>query len=157
MSVLRTDAATGFQALTDDPSLKDARISIEIGNPKNINKNPVAEKAIQELEEELTREPQLHSLITDVALARVTARLNSRIRTDGLSAREIFLQRDQFTNNQIDFTDKSLIAAKHDRAVKNNTASATSKAHGRPPRPTQNISVGDPSFFLVRGAIFRPP
>ena len=143
MSVLRTDAATGFQALTDDPSLKDARISIEIGNPKNINKNPVAEKAIQELEEELTREPQLHSLITDVALARVTARLNSRIRTDGLSAREIFLQRDQFTNNQIDFTDKSLIAAKHDRAVKNNTASAASKAHGRPPRPTQNISAGD--------------
>ena len=143
VSVLRTDAATGFQALTEDPSLKDARISIEVGNPKNINKNPVAEKAIQELEEELTREPQLHSLITDVALARVTARLNSRIRTDGLSAREIFLQRDQFTNNQIEFTDKSLIAAKHDRAVKNNTASAKSKAHGRPPRHAQSISVGD--------------
>ena len=142
-SVIRTDAATGFQALTSDPTLKEARISIEIGNPKNINKNPVAERAIQDLEEELSREPQLLSHITEVALARVTARLNARIRTDGLSAREIFFQRDQFTNNQIEFSDRSVITAKHNRAVKNNVYSADSKAHGKPPRPTQNINVGD--------------
>ena len=142
-SVIRTDAATGFQALTSDPALESARIFIEIGNPKNINKNPVAEKAIQELEEELSREPQFLSHVTEVALARITARLNARIRTDGLSAREMLYQRDQFTNNQINLSDRSIIAAKHDRAVRNNLSSAISKSHGKPPRSSQNIQVGD--------------
>ena len=95
------------------------------------------------MEEELSREPQLLLHVTEVALARVTARLNSRIRTDGLSAREIFFQRDQFTNNQIEFSDRSVINAKHNRAVKNNVYSADSKAHGKPPRPAQNINIGD--------------
>ena len=43
--VIRTDPASGFKALTDDLLLKHHRIIIEIGNAKNGNKNPVAERA----------------------------------------------------------------------------------------------------------------
>ena len=52
------------------------RISLEIGNHKNRNKNPVAKRAVQELEDEiLRREPNCRS-ITPLFLAIVTAGLN---------------------------------------------------------------------------------
>ena len=87
----------GPRLLVNEDELESSRIAIEIGNPKNVNKNPVAEKAIQEVEEELCR-LQPNEQVTDTALAKTVASLNSRIRTDGLSAREIMFQRDQFTN-----------------------------------------------------------
>ena len=53
---MRTDAALTFQALMNDETLIHHRIPIEVGCIKNPNKNPVAEKAIQELEEEILRQ-----------------------------------------------------------------------------------------------------
>ena len=141
-SSVRTDAATGFQALVNDDELDSSRIAVEIGNPKNVNKNPVAEKAIQEVEEELCR-LQPNKQVTDTALAKTVASLNSRIRTDGLSSREIMFQRDQFTNAQIPVNDRNLISAKHSRSVLNNASSAKSKAHGRPPHPSADTTPGD--------------
>ena len=143
LSSVRTDAATGFQALVNDAELESTRIAVEIGNPKNVNKNPVAEKAIQEVEEELCRLSQPNKQVTDTALAKTVASLNSRIRTDGLSAREIMFQRDQFTNSQIPVNDRSLISAKHSRSTLNNISSAKSKAHGRPPHPPTDTTPGD--------------
>ena len=55
-AVVRTDAAPAFQALINDATLIHHRISIEVKRVKNPNKNPVAEKAIQELEEEILRQ-----------------------------------------------------------------------------------------------------
>ena len=48
-AVIRTDPPHGFKALIDDPLLKKHRIIIELGQAKNPNKNPVAERAVQEL------------------------------------------------------------------------------------------------------------
>ena len=53
-AVIRTDPAPGFKALVDNPLLKKHRITIELGQAKNPNKNPVAERAVQELETELS-------------------------------------------------------------------------------------------------------
>ena len=55
-AVIRTDPAPGFKALVNDPLLKKHRITIELGQAKNPNKNPVAERAVQELEVELLRQ-----------------------------------------------------------------------------------------------------
>ena len=44
-----------MNCLATDPALKKYGLTIEIGRLKNKNKNPVAEKAIQELEYELKR------------------------------------------------------------------------------------------------------
>ena len=52
---MRTDPAPGFQALYNDTLLKKHRITVEIGRVKNRIKNPVAERAIQELEEEIPK------------------------------------------------------------------------------------------------------
>ena len=39
--------------ITEDFLLKHHRITIEIGNAKNRNKNPIAERVVQEVENEL--------------------------------------------------------------------------------------------------------
>ena len=52
-AVIRTDPAPGFVALKNDPVLQRLNISIDIGRVKNVNKNPVAERAISELLDEV--------------------------------------------------------------------------------------------------------
>lgn len=58
-AIIRTDPAPRFDALVNYERLLLPRISIEIADAKSLNKNPVAERAIQELEHELLlQEPQ---------------------------------------------------------------------------------------------------
>lgn len=54
-AVDRTNPAPGFAALAGDESLATHRLVVEVGNAKNINKNPVVEKAIQEIQGEILR------------------------------------------------------------------------------------------------------
>lgn len=51
-AVIRTDPAPGFVALVNDNLLSQNSMGIEVGWAKNKNKNPIAEKAVQELESE---------------------------------------------------------------------------------------------------------
>jgi hypothetical protein len=66
----------------------------------NTIKNPVAERerAIQELEEEILRHDPVCRAVSPLMLSVATARLTSKIRSRGLSSREMLLQRDQFLN-----------------------------------------------------------
>ena len=61
---------------------------------------------------------------------RATALLNARIRNRGLSAREMWYQRDQFTNEQLPIHDRSLIMDQHKNRCINHRYSAASKAAG---------------------------
>ena len=142
-AVIRTDPAPGFSALCHDRLLESYNIRIEVGRPKNMDKNPVAEKAICELEDELLRHDSLGGSVTSLTLSVATARLNSRLRSSGLSAREMLTQRDQFTCEQVPFSDMDLITTQHDQRQKNHPYSVKSKAQSRgvPPEPT--IQVGD--------------
>ncbi|KAK3742099.1 hypothetical protein QZH41_007659 [Actinostola sp. cb2023] len=142
-AVIRTDPAPGFKALTVDQLLCHHRITLEIGNAKNCNKNPVAEKAVQELESELLRQDPLGGAISPVTLAIATASLNSRIRSRGLSAREMWTQRDQFSNSQIPLNDQDLITKQNQQRLANHPHSETSKAPVAPPRTTTRVETGD--------------
>ena len=51
--MVHVDSAPGFIALKDDQTLKLKGIELEYGRVKNLNKNSVADKAIQELELEI--------------------------------------------------------------------------------------------------------
>lgn len=141
--VIRTDNAPGFISLVDDSHLKDHKIHLDPGRVKNPNKNPVAEKAIQELEHEILRVIKSPGPLSALTLHNATTCLNSRIRTDGLSAREILFQRDQFTNSQIPVNDRSIITAKHERAVYNHRYSEKAKAGHRAAHPEADVRVGD--------------
>ncbi|VDI36804.1 Hypothetical predicted protein [Mytilus galloprovincialis] len=140
--VVRVDPAPGFRPLCDDSYLKQLNISIEIGRVKNRNKNPVADKAIAELEDELLREERDHSPLSENTLVIATTRLNSRLRQRGLSSRELWTQRSQFTHEQLPISDMNLIRAQHEARNKNHGFSENSKC-SRPGRPTPDINIGD--------------
>lgn len=150
-AVIRTDPAPGFVALCNDELLNRHRISIEVGRVKNKNKNPVAEKAIRELESEILRQDPGCSVVTPVLLSLSTARMNSRIRNRGLSAREMWTQRDQFSNVQIPLKDSELIERQHELRTANHPMSERSKCpNNRHPSQCQ-VNVGDLVYITSDG------
>ncbi|VDI36235.1 Hypothetical predicted protein [Mytilus galloprovincialis] len=142
-AVIRTDPASGFKTLVKDELLARQRITIELGRPKNVNKNPVAEKAIQELEDEILRSNPSSPVLTPLTLSLVTARLNTRIRNRGLSAREMWTQRDQFSNNQIPLADQNLIIAQHEQRLKNHPHSEKTKCPSGKLPVCPDLEIGD--------------
>ncbi|CAB4001634.1 Retrovirus-related Pol poly from transposon opus [Paramuricea clavata] len=116
-AVIRTDPAPGLKALVNNPLLHSHRLSIEIGQVKNSNKNPVAERAVQELQNELLRQDP----------------------SDG----EMWYQQDQFSNSQLPIDDRQLITSLHETHVKNHPYSEKSKApHGKMLLPPY-LHIGD--------------
>jgi len=143
VAVVHTDPASGFLALRNDELLREFRIAIETGCAKNVNKNPVAERAVQELEEELLKQQPDGGPVSMLILAVATARLNSRIRSRGLSAREMWLQRDQFSNTQIPISDRTLISEQHTLRSQNHLHSERSKAPKSICPPRAEVNIGD--------------
>lgn len=91
LSEVRVDPAPGLASLRDDPVLKQHGVTVLPGDEKNKNKNPVAERAVQEMEMELLRIQPEKGPVSKVTLALATANTNSRVRHDGLSARELWI------------------------------------------------------------------
>ena len=141
-AVVRTDPAPGFKALTEDQTLKHHRITLDLGHPKNHNKNLVAERAVQEFANELLRHDPLGGPMTLLTLAVATASLNARIHSCGLSFREMWTQWDQFSNHQIPLHNQSIIVNQRGRVI-NHTHSEKAKAPILRCRPANNITVGD--------------
>ncbi|CAC5396858.1 unnamed protein product [Mytilus coruscus] len=136
------DPAPGFRPLCDDSYLKQLNISIEIGRVNNQNKNPVADKAIAELEDELLREERDQSPLSENTLVIATTRLNSRLRQRGLSSRELWTQRNQFTRELLPISDMNLIRAQHEARNKNHGFREILKC-SRPARPIPDVFIGD--------------
>jgi hypothetical protein len=139
---IRVDSAPGFVALVNDAILASHGIKIVVGRVKNPNKNPVAEHAVEELGLECLQVSPEGGPISKVTLALATANMNSRIRRSGLSAHEIWTQRDQFTGEQLPIIDRQLILSQDISRRQNHGPSAKSKAHGKTNTPTSDISVG---------------
>lgn len=62
---------------------------VSVGCIDNRNKNPVAEKAVLELEEELLGHEPHQGLVTELSLVVATARVNSRLRDQDLSSQAL--------------------------------------------------------------------
>ena len=87
-AVIRVDPAPSFVSLHNHDGLKHLNVSLEIGRIKN--KNLVAEKALQELEEELLRQEPGGGSVNETGLAIATARLNSRLSHQGVPSRKLW-------------------------------------------------------------------
>ena len=141
-AVIRVDPAPGFVSLKNDSFLNKYNITVQIGRAKNPNKNPVAEKAIRELETEMLKLDPHGGPLTNVQLSICVARLNARIRNQGFSAREIWTHRDQYTNEQIPLVDKDIVLKQHQIRQDNHHYSTQSK-YPNPPNNTMKLCIGD--------------
>jgi hypothetical protein len=140
-AVIRVDSAPRCIGLREDDTLTKYRITIEVGRVKNKNKYPVAGKAFGELEEELLRQEPGGGPVTDLKLSIAVARLNSRIRFTGLSARELWTQRSQYTNEQIPVSDLYTINSKQALRENNHSSSALSKWKSNETQHQQPLQV----------------
>ena len=139
---IRVDAAPAFQSLSHDPLLSERGITLVIGEIKNVNKNPVAERAIQELGHECLNVAPEGGPLSKVTLATATSCMNSRIRHNGMSATETWTQRDQLTGQQLPMSDTHIIDAQHSMRMTNHDSSARSKSRGKS-GPVSTFKVGD--------------
>ena len=142
-AVIRVDLAPGFVSLKNTNALQHLGISIEVGRVKITNKNPVAEGAVQELEEELLCQEPGGGPVTELSLTLATAQLNWRLRSQGLSSWELWTQRNQFSNEQIPINDLQHILAKLAARQANHPFSEAAKGGYRTQAPVPPLQVGD--------------
>ena len=109
-AIVRTDPAPGLKALVGDAILQSHSITLELGRVKNNRQDPQG------------------GPVSRLTLSIATSTLNSRIRTRGLSAREIWTQPYQFSNCQIPLSDQELITKQHQLRLQNHSHSEKSKA-----------------------------
>ena len=140
---IRVDPGPGFASLVADAELLRHGIRLQVGRHKNVNKNPVAESAIGELGLEMLRYDPEGGQVSGTTLALITSMLNSRIRGRGLSAREIWTQRDQFTGEQLPIADSDVIRRQVESRERNHASSALYKARGKLPQDSKQFVVGD--------------
>ena len=80
--------------------------------------------------------------ITSLQLSQAVAILNGRIRSSGMSAHELWTQRDQVSGEQLPLNDRELIIKQHQQRLSNHPSSEKSKAGNKPPHPAPNAKVG---------------
>jgi hypothetical protein len=145
--IIRVDCAPGLAALCKDKTLDKYGITLELGRVKNVNKNPVAERAIEELGRELLNIVPEGGPISASTLAIATSNMNMRIRRGGLSSRELWTQRDQITGDQLPVNDQYVICDQLLSRSSNHAASAQCKARSKVPCTVPDIQVGDLVFL----------
>ena len=147
ISNVRVDCAPGLRALEFDVNLKSMGICLDFGRTKNINKNPVAEKANQELELEILKLDPSGKPISAITLTKAVCVLNTRIRHMGLSSKEMLFGRDQISGERLEFTDNMLGDSQFACREQNHLASARSKAKGGMQPSVPDISIGSVVFL----------
>ncbi len=155
-SVIRVDCAPALRTLCSDSSLLALGIEVNLGDEKNPNKNPVADKAIEELELELLKLTKSSSPVSAACLTQAVCNLNGRIRHNNLSAKEMFFGRDQMDGSRLNFSDEVLSSQQHAHRMSNHLPSARCKARGGPPAKVNGLSLGSLVFIKHEGNKFNP-
>ena len=141
--IIRTDQGKCFQSINAAKSLSKQHITLELGEVKNVNKNPSGEKAISEFHSEVQRLVPQGGPLDEVSLSLAISNLNSRIRHGGLSASEVWYQRDMQTGEQLPIRDIEVIRAKAASRIKGHHPSAKYKARGSSESNLTSTSPGD--------------
>ena len=91
-----------------DKLLAKLNIELILGDPKNIDKNPVAERAIREIEDESIKIQSADKEITPAILAQATMTVNNKLRYLGYSSNELYTNTNNFTGEKLELSDAQL-------------------------------------------------
>ena len=151
---IRVDPHSSHKSLfnSHESILSDNNIYLELGRALNPNKNPVAEKCVREMIGELLRLQPEGGPVSSHILSKATANLNSRIRAAGVSAHEMYTQRDQVTGKQLSIEDLEVIQNQHKRRLENHKYSEKSKSRGKPELPKPTVRVGSIVYLYAEGS-----
>ena len=140
---IRVDGQSSLASLRADKSLEPLGIFLDIGQPKNVNKNATADKAIRELREQLVRLSPHGGAVSDATLARATAFLNSVIRHTGRSAKELWMSRDQLSGANIQLNDQAISNTQFEKRQASHLPSAKYASRDGKPASLPSLQVGN--------------
>ena len=147
-SKIRSDSAPGFKSLLGTQPLRDKGLLFELGRTKNPNKNPIVDKAIRELEDEIIRLEPSGCPISTKTLTFALVSLNARIRRQGLSSFELMFRRNQFTAEELNTSDRDVISAQLLSRKENHSSSLKSQLpRSAKPSPTVIPPIGSIVFL----------
>ena len=153
---VRTDGAASFQSLAAEASVKDSLlfkygISIEIGDPLNSNRNPVAENAIKEFHKEVLKIHGDNRKLTELEVQEVQRVMNSRPRESGHAAKEIVLRRDLQDNLIKIVDDEQIRKLKTDRRTDMVESHVIHDAKSKKIPEEEHFTKGDIVFLRSAG------
>ena len=153
---IRVDPATANQSLVaalqgshSNNILSKNNIQLELGRTLNKNKNCVIDKGIRELIRELLIIQPEGGPVSSLMLSQAVANLNSRYRSSGMSAQELWTKRDQVTGNPLPVEDREVIMSQYRTRLRNHPKSEKCKSHGKPPHPSAAVDVGSLVFVYT--------
>ena len=126
---VRVDNQSSLASLCKDKSLEPYGIFLVTGEPKNVNKNAVVDKAIRELREQIVRFNPNGRKISEETLAIATSFLNDLIRHPGLSAKELWLSRSTTSGENLSLNDSTL--SNNQFRVRENTHKSSARYQSR--------------------------
>ena len=145
---VRVDGATGFQALCKDRLLRSLNITLEVGEAKNSNRNPIAERGIEDFHAEVCRIKCEGGKLSVVELSLVVANLNCRVRESGRSAMELWTSRDMISGEGLSLDYVGLIRDKVNKRKAQHFPSAKYKGRGKVSEKAVCVNVGDTVYLI---------
>ena len=105
---------------------------------------------------ELIRQVPNGGPVTELGLAITVSRLNARLRREGISAHELWTQRNQFTHEQLPLEDRDIIINQHKTRQRNHPYSERSKNTKTVDKSTSQIHVGDLIYLPAEHDMTQP-
>ena len=146
---IRIDNQSGMVALVNNKVLKKLNIEVIPGDSKNINKNPVAERAVREIEDEILKIQSPDREITPSILAQATMAVNNKIRYTGYTANELFTNTNSLTGEKLRIEDHKLSDLQFENRQKVHESSAKSKATTRGSK-LENPTVKKGDLIMIK-------
>ena len=147
--LIRMDNAPGNISLKKfpHPELLKLNITIELGDKLNKNSIASVDRAQQELEVELKKLSPEGQKITPGNLAFATQIVNTKIRSQNLSALEIHLSREQITGENLQINDEDIAKAHFENKEKKNYYAQKNKIITVDKGGNKTITVGDKVYI----------
>ena len=145
---VRVDGATGFQSLLNDRLLHSLNINLEVGEAKNSNRNPIAERGIEDFHAEVCRVKCEGGKLSEIELSLVIANLNCRVRESGHSAIELWTSRDMISGERLTLDHVGLVRDKVEKRRAQHFSSAKYKSRGKVSERDISVRVGDTGYLV---------
>ena len=111
--ICRTDNAKSFVSLSNNKTLTDIGVTIDLCNAQNKNENPVAERNNSEVQNAILNISPTGGQIAECELAEAISALNAKLRWTGMSSSELWTGRDMLSGSTLNFAPNDIIQRQH--------------------------------------------